>query len=501
MPRNGLVTDYPSQGRLRISLGSAVLFGRQDASTSSRVHAHVVHGGANAMRLFFALLVAGSLGIFATSQAASAGDAILLDFSSAHCAPCQAMKPTLAELASNGVAIRHVDVVTEPHLAARYGIRKTPTYVVLSGGQEVARLIGQQSLPALQAALASNPSGPRIPTRATDPSFQNIAAPATRLAPLAGGTTASVSQASAISEAMPTVSLAQAIEIARAATVRLRVHDGHGYGAGTGTVIDTNGDQALVLTCGHLFRENKGQGKIEIDLYVGGQTQTVAGELLDYDADTHDVALVAIRPGFQMQPVQMIHPQERVRAGQTAFSFGCDRGADPSRRDTRITGVDKYDQHLGVSNLEIAGAPIDGRSGGGLFDEAGRLIGVCNAADYEGDVGIYAGPGSVQWQLDKAGLSTIYKRAQAPQARLASLQREAPNVGVTSSVGSTGVNASTGSTRITPSEMLSADAASANDHEVIVIVRDRRNPAGPAQVMTLNQPSADLMQMIQQQAK
>jgi hypothetical protein len=49
--------------------------------------------------------------------------------------------------------------------------------------------------------------------------------------------------------------------------------------------------------------------------------------------------------------------------------------------------------------------------------------------------------------------------------------------------------------------MLSADAASANDHEVIVIVRDRRNPAGPAQVMTLNQPSADLMQMIQQQAK
>ena len=453
------------------------------------------------MRLFFALLVAGSLAIFASSQATSAGDAILLDFSSAHCAPCQAMKPTLAQLASNGVAIRHVDVVTEPHLAARYGIRKTPTYVVLSGGQEVARLIGQQSMPALQAALASNPSGPRIPTRATDPSFQNIAAPATRLAPLAGGTSASVSPASAISEALPTVSLAQAIEIARAATVRLRVHDGHGYGAGTGTVIDTNGEQALVLTCGHLFRENKGQGKIEVDLYVGGQTQTVAGELLDYDADTHDVALVAIRPGFQMQPVQMIHPQERVRAGQTAFSFGCDRGADPSRRDTRITGVDKYDQHLGVSNLEIAGAPIDGRSGGGLFDEAGRLIGVCNAADYEGDVGIYAGPGSVRWQLDKAGLSTIYKRAQAPQARLASLQQQAPSSGVNSSVTTNGGNASSASPRVTPSEILSAAAASTNDQEVIVIVRDRKNPAGPAQVMTLNQPSADLMQMIQQHAK
>jgi hypothetical protein len=154
-----------------------------------------------------------------------------------------------------------------------------------------------------------------------------------------------------------------------------------------------------------------------------------------------------------------------------------------------------------VSNLEIAGAPIDGRSGGGLFDEAGRLIGVCNAADYEGDVGIYAGPGSVRWQLDKAGLSTIYKRAQVPQARLASLQREASSVGVTSNVESIGSNSSSGSTRVSPSEMLSADVRSNNDHEVIVIVRDRKNPAGPAQVMTLNQPSADLMQMIHQHSK
>ncbi len=453
------------------------------------------------MRLFFALLVAGSLGFLASPQAASAGDAILLDFSSAHCSPCKAMKPTLTQLASNGVAIRHVDVITEPHLAARYGIRKTPTYVVLSGGQEVARLIGQQSLVALQAALASNPSGPRIPTRATDPSFKNIAAPATRLAPLAGGMSASVSPASAVSEALPTVSLAQAIEIASAATVRLRVHDGHGYGAGTGTVIDTNGDQALVLTCGHLFRENRGQEKIEVDLYVGGQTKTIAGELLDYDADTHDVALVAIRPGFQMQPVQMIHSQERVRVGQTAFSFGCDRGADPSRRDTRITGVDKYDQHLGVSNLEIAGAPIDGRSGGGLFDEAGRLIGVCNAADYEGDVGIYAGPGSVRWQLDKTGLSTIYKRAQPPQMRLAALQRENSGGGASTNIEADGVNALSGTARVSPSEILNLGSPSRNEREVIVIVRDRANPAGPTQVMTLNQPSADLMLMIQQQAK
>jgi len=487
---------------MQMAFEPTVLFEWQDAWSKSKVHAHSVHGGASEMKWISTLLVSCFLGLFTSFQAAAASDAILLDFSSAHCAPCQAMKPTLTQLASKGVAIRHVDVVTEPHLAARYGIRKTPTYVVMSGGKEVARLIGPQSMRALQAALDSNPSGPRIPTRATDPSFQNIAAPATRLAPLSGGVPASgVSPVSATSEAMPTVSLAQAIEIARAATVRLRVHDGHGYGAGTGTVIDTNGDQALVLTCGHLFRENKGQGKIEVDLYIGGETRTVIGELLDYDADTHDVALVAIRPGFQMQPVQMLHPQERVRAGQTAFSFGCDRGADPSRRDTRITGVDKYDQHLGVSNLEIAGAPIDGRSGGGLFDEAGRLIGVCNAADYEGDVGIYAGPGSVQWQLDKAGLSAIYKRATGPQARLASLQSGNPDVDFSSGGESTGSQSGSGASGIAQTGSLASGTAVATDHEVIVIVRDRSKPTVPTQVMTLNQPSADLMRMIQQQAK
>jgi hypothetical protein len=300
---------------------------------------------------------------------------------------------------------------------------------------------------------------------------------------------------------MPTVSLAQAVELARAATVRLRVHDGHGYGAGTGTVIDTHGDQALVLTCGHLFRENKGDGKIEVDLYVAGETRTVLGELLDYDADTRDVALVAIRPGFSMQSVQVLHPQQRIRTGQTAFSFGCDRGADPSRRDTRITGVDKYDQHLGVSNLEIAGAPIDGRSGGGLFDEGGRLIGVCNAADYEGDVGIYAGPGSVQWQLDRACLSTIYERAGSPQAapqdRLASLQGTNPSVALLPT------GPSTSSTRNVAPIGAAATAGSVaavnppavgnpidKNQEVIVIVRDRNNPASTTRVMTLDQPSA-----------
>lgn len=481
--------------------------------------------------LKFAVTAAGMLLATMLAQTADAADSILLDFSSAHCAPCQAMKPILARLEQLGTPIRHVDVVSEPYLAARYGIRKTPTFVVLSGGKEVTRLVGTQSFEELRAALTIDPSGPLIHTESkmvTRPDLNTaITAPETRLAPIGGGppaqleapqslsasseqTLVAMTAAEPKSEPMPSVSMADAVERARAATVRLRVHDGHGYGAGTGTIIDTHGEEALVLTCGHLFRETKGQGKIEVDLFVGGQVRTVLGQVVDYDADTRDVALVAIRPGFPVQPVDLISAGQQVRNGQTAFSFGCDRGDDPSRRDTRITGVNKYNQHLGVSNLEIAGAPIDGRSGGGLFDQTGRLIGVCNAADYQEDVGIYAGPGSVHWQLDRVGLSQLYQRdaatvaASTPPARLAALDQSTASPAASTpqpaALDQPVVPARLGNASLAPTSSPALTAPASVGQEVIVIVRDPQHPQGTPQVMTLHQPSAELMQLIRQQA-
>ena len=396
--------------------------------------------------------------------------------------------------------VRHVDVAAEPDLARRFGIRSTPTFVVVSSGKEVTRLVGTHTLAELRAAIAIDPSGPLILTGAKPRPLNDFQAPQTRLAPVHGAasgqqTFTSVASAPAprapLSEPMPSLSRADAVERAEAATVRLRVHDGHGYGSGTGTIIDTHGEEALVLTCGHLFRETKGQGKIEVDLFVGGQVQTVLGQVIDYDAENRDIALVAIRPGFQVQPVQIIAAEDRVRNGQTAFSFGCDRGADPSRRDTRITGIDKYNQHLGVSNLEIAGAPIDGRSGGGLFDDRGRLMGVCNAADYKGDVGIYAGPGTIQWQLDRVDMAHLYQtpsNAGQPANRIASLPGQTDLVAPVSAI-------SPDATAL-PSQQ----SFPVHDQEVIIILRDRNQPGSASRVMTLENPTPELMQMIQRQA-
>jgi thiol-disulfide isomerase/thioredoxin len=455
---------------------------------------------------FAAAMIAAAF--FVSGSVAIAADAILINFSSRHCGPCQQMRPTLAELERSGVPVRHVDVADEPDLARRFGIRSTPTFVVVSGGQEVTRLVGTASAAQLHAAIAIDPRGPLIPTGSKNPFLDPIAAPQTRLAPIASTAsqptlapqqtfTSAAAVSAPRSEAMPSVSMADAVERAEAATVRLRVHDGNGFGVGTGTIIDVHGDEALVLTCGHLFRETQGKGKVEVDLFVGGQTRTVAGQVVDFDADSRDIALVAIRPGFEVRPVGVIGKTNPVQNGQSAFSFGCDRGADPSRRDTRITGIDKYNQHLGVSNLEIAGAPIDGRSGGGLFDNQGRLIGVCNAADYKGDVGIYAGPGSVQWQLDRVDLAHLY---QSPATAASAVQQIASLGNGSAAAAAVAPQAFTPQTPA-PQTLAIAAATPDSTREVIVIVRDLGRPGAQSEVMTLQNPSADLMQMIQQHAR
>lgn len=451
--------------------------------------------------LSFLLLLAGA----ETAMA----QAILLEFSSANCPPCRAMEPIVSELIARGVPVRQVDVQAEQQLAQRYQIRSTPTYVIVREGREVTRLVGAQSAAKLHSALKQNPGGELVPTRsqiagpaARDPRLEE---PQTRLAPLqtpdnslAALTSADVGAtnlASAhIAEAMPTASLAQAVERAQAATVRLRVHDGRGYGAGTGTIIDVHDNEALVLTCGHLFRDGDGKGKIEVDIFVGGQPRTVEGQLIDYDAGDRDIGLVAIRPGMVIQPVDVVREGDTMKVGQPAFSFGCDRGDLPSRRDTRITGVNKYNQNIGGSNLEISGAPIDGRSGGGLFDEQGRLIGVCNAADYKSDIGIYTGPGSIHWQLDRVQLGRLYQGDA--DVKLASneidfVDRNEAELPVT---GQPEVNT------FASASVNNANLAETGDTEMIVIIRDRNGNMNE-QVLTLHQPDAQLIQQIRAAAR
>ena len=297
---------------------------------------------------------------------------------------------------------------------------------------ETAAMIGTEPAPRMRAQspdqpISGAPPAPMFEGPANAPSVapQNLAsaappampAPAApnqagvpvydSLQPLVNGRAASAVSAGAgtLSPNATNVDASQLGNRLLAASVRIKISVGGGNDVGSGTMIHAEGPDVLVLTCGHVFRDSNGQGRIAIDLYGAGAPQQVPGQLVDYDLKS-DVGLVRFRPGVPVTIAPLASPDYRVNAGDTVYSTGCDGGADPSLRQSRVTSLDKY---LGPPNVQVAGQPVQGRSGGGLFNAAGQVIGVCNAADPQDDEGLYAGAASVYAILDKAGLASLYR--------------------------------------------------------------------------------------------
>lgn len=83
--------------------------------------------------------------------------ATLLQFSTAFCTPCRAVRRVSAEVAGLLPGVRHVEVDAESHLdeVRELGISQTPTLLVLDAeGRIVKRATGVPTKPHLIAALA-----------------------------------------------------------------------------------------------------------------------------------------------------------------------------------------------------------------------------------------------------------------------------------------------------------------------------------------------------------
>jgi S1-C subfamily serine protease len=190
-----------------------------------------------------------------------------------------------------------------------------------------------------------------------------------------------------------------------AATARLRVEDAAGVSWATGTVIDCRQGEALILTCGHVFRDSQGRGRVSVDLFGPQGPRGVAGQVISWNLK-RDLALVSIFTDADIEPISVGGNDRGTPVGAPVVTVGCDGGKDPTIHHSRVTAVDKY---LGPSNLQVAGQPVQGRSGGGLFAIDGTLIGVCNAADPADNEGLFAALPSIHEQLDEAGLAFVYR--------------------------------------------------------------------------------------------
>jgi hypothetical protein len=242
------------------------------------------------------------------------------------------------------------------------------------------------------------------------------------------------------------------------------------------------------LTCGHIFRDSQGKGQIAVDLFGPHAAEKLPGRLVSYDLK-NDVALVSIRPGVPLQVATVAPKGYRYAKGDRVTTVGCNNGGAATAVGSKITAIDKF---LGPPNVQVAGLPVQGRSGGGLFSADGQVIGVCNAADPTDNEGLFAALASIHSQLDQARLSAVYERPPARPAVALASATNLPGPGAEPRPIAGGIAALDESQRVALAEVQKrGDGA-----EVICIVRSLGDPRAKSEVIKLDRASSDFLKQL-----
>jgi hypothetical protein len=98
------------------------------------------------------------------------------------------------------------------------------------------------------------------------------------------------------------------------------------------------------------------------------------------------------------------------------ITVGCSHGHDATAWSTQIANPNMRGlQGNGIYEaIECKVAPMEGRSGGGLFTSDGYVAGVCDFAEPRGDHGLYAAPRSIYHILDRNKLAALYAPVRTP---------------------------------------------------------------------------------------
>lgn len=302
-------------------------------------------------------------------------ETMLLDFYADWCGPCRAMAPTVDTLARDGYAVQRVNIDQQRELAQRFSVTALPCFVVVERGKEVDRVVGMTTVERLKVKLRREPAKVQSREKANQPH------PAWRYERPVGY---------------------------RAAVVRIFSQDNaRTRSIGSGVLVRW-GKKIFVLTARHVVQDAK---QIIVELYT---KRTHSARVLKVDVVWDCAVLELVGQPEKVEPVE-------VELGETAMQREGNRlescGYGPDGKLACNSGLFLgYKRSTQAQNgpddwMEISGHARGGDSGGPIFNERGRVVGVLWGTDGQRVVGVQAG--RVHKLLDEAIPNAVEQKALA----------------------------------------------------------------------------------------
>ena len=469
--------------------------------------------------------------VVSLASAGAAPDGVLLDFMSRSCGPCMQMSPLVEKLHREGYPIQQINVDERPDLARRFNVTMIPAFVLVVQGREVNRIVGSTTEGQLKRLLAQIPtasehhvasseeekapasneaprrkSQERIPTKfvndSTEDKGKGFEFPLLKHFKKKSHEPTVIVERDAPRDAVVRANNDDRREGGPlASTVRIRVRDNGGINFGSGTVIDSRPGRSLILTCGHIFRSVAKGATIEVDVFHGEEYETFAGSVVKFDLEA-EVGVVSIATQNRLPVTRIAAVDNLPEKGDRVRSIGCSGGNPPTAEPLVVTDLNKY---RGPDNVECTGLPVQGRSGGGLFNRDGEVVGVCFAADPKDDRGLYTGLKPVYQLLAACGLRSD---ADAP-AETNPAGEHAALVAADSHAGRSIREASARTDFDDRGEGIAASSDSADgeeafastdeveESEVVCIIRPLNRPQEASRVVIINRASAKFVRYLQ----
>ncbi len=367
-------------------------------------------------------------------------DVVLLDFTASYCPPCQQMVPVLQRMERDRFPVRKIDTTEEPGLTKQYKVDRLPTLILLVEGQEAKRFVGLTAEEELRRAMndaarkldmqrraaGARPAEPSESfedfadrqtaeqnqnTVEADPPRTGIRGMFDRMRDgLTGGrNTKQPEEANVRAQSPDSVTPSSPTSLPMQATVRVRLNDGEFSDVGTGTIVHSTIGQSTILTCAHIFKDVGADVLVEVEVFQGREVLKYTASVLGGNHDS-DVAFVQIQNKAPLPVAPLLKGKLDLQQNQEVFSVGCNGGDLPTILNQKVLRVNFFN---GPENIVSNVEPSQGRSGGGMFNSNGELVGVCSGAFRGKQEGLYTGIGAVRELIKELNLDSLFQRIPA----------------------------------------------------------------------------------------